>query len=115
MMSVSAVFKVEVYVPTDALDELLDALTAAGAGVIGKYDHCFAISPVTSSFRPLEGADPYLGRVGELVTTGESKVEVNVHEEILLQVIEAVRNVHPYEEPLINIVPLANGRYGGTM
>lgn len=114
-MDVSAVFKVEVYVPTDALDELLDALHEAGAGVIGNYDHCFAITPVTSSFLPLKGANPAVGRVGDLVTTGEAKVEVNVHEPRLVEVVEAIRRVHPYEEPLINIIPLANARYGGTM
>jgi hypothetical protein len=114
-MDATAVFKVEIYVPEDALDEVLEVLHEAGAGVIGNYDHCFAVTAVSSSFRPLEGASPAVGRVGELVTTGESKVEVNVHEPRLAEVIEAVRRVHPYEEPLINILPLANARYGGTI
>jgi len=26
-----------------------------------------------------------------------------------------VREAHPYEEPVINIIPLANGRYNGTV
>jgi len=114
-MNVSALFKVEVFIPTDSLDDLLDALTEAGAGVIGNYDHCFAVTQLTSMFRPLEGANPSLGKVGELVTTGESKVEVNVHEDILAEVIGVIRENHPYEEPLINIFPLANARYGGTL
>ena len=114
-MNVSAVFKVEIFIPTDFLDELLEALADAGAGVIGNYDHCFAVTQVTSSFRPLEGATPSFGNVGELMTTGESKLEVNVHEEILAEVLRVTREVHPYEEPLINILPLANARYGGTL
>jgi hypothetical protein len=114
-MDVSAVFKLEIYIPMDALDDVLDALHEAGAGVIGNYDHCFAVTQVSSTFRPLEGANPTLGRVGEMVSTGEAKVEVNVREPHLMAAIEAVRRVHPYEEPLINILPLANARYGGTM
>ena len=70
---------------------------------------------MTSSFRLLEEATPALGRVGELVTKGESKVEVTVREPRLAEVIEAVRRVHLYEEPLINVLPLANARYGGMM
>jgi len=114
-MNVSAVFKVEIFIPSDAMDDLLEVLATAGAGVIGNYDHCFAISQLTSTFRPLEGAQPALGRVGELVTVGESKVEVNVHEEKLVDVLQAIRSVHPYEEPLINVIPLANARYGGAV
>jgi hypothetical protein len=49
------------------------------------------------------------------VTVGESKVEVNVHEEKLVDVLQAIRSVHPYEEPLINVIPLANARYGGAV
>ena len=36
-------------------------------------------------------------------------------EEYLLEAVQAVRDVHPYEEPVINIIPLANGRYNGTV
>lgn len=114
-MNVSAVFKVEIFIPTDCVDELLEALAEAGAGVIGNYDHCFAVSQLTSSFRPLAGAAPSFGNVGELMSTGESKVEVNVHEESLAEVVRITRELHPYEEPLINVIPLANARYGATM
>jgi hypothetical protein len=38
-MNVSAVFKVEIFIPSDAMDDLLEVLATAGAGVIGNYDH----------------------------------------------------------------------------
>ena len=43
------------------------------------------------------------------------KIEVNCREENLMEAVQAVRDVHIYEEPVINIIPLANPRYGGTV
>ena len=44
----------------------------------------------------------------------EVKIEVLCREEYLLEAVQALREVHPYQEPVINIIPLANSRYGGT-
>jgi len=35
----------------------------------------------------------------------EMVVEVICHEDDLLRVVEAVRMAHPYEEPMIDIIP----------
>jgi hypothetical protein len=43
------------------------------------------------------------------------KIEMLCREEYLQEAINAVREVHPYEEPVINIIPLANPRYNGTV
>jgi hypothetical protein len=40
---------------------------------------------------------------------------MNCREDYLMNAIQAVREVHPYEEPVINVIPLANARYGATM
>jgi len=48
-----------------------------GAGVIGNYDHCFAVSPVQGSFRSLQGADPFDRKIGEINFIVEYKLEVN--------------------------------------
>ena len=36
----------------------------------------------------------------------ELKVEVNVEKDKLKQTIQAIRAIHPYEEPLINVIRL---------
>lgn len=100
--------KLEVFVPQGHVEKVRDALAEAGVGVIGNYDHCFAISPVQGSFRPLEGANPFDGVIGEIRYTTEYKIEVNCRREQVMEAIQAVRKSHPYEEPLINIFPLAN-------
>lgn len=100
--------KLEIFAPPEAQEALQAALAEAGAGRIGNYDHCLSITRVQGYWRPLPGAEPYLGQVGQVQSAAEIKIEVNCPLEIVPAVLEAVRKVHPYEEPLINVVPLLN-------
>lgn len=108
-------FKLEIFAPQESVDEILEALAKTHSGEIGLYDHCATVIPVQGFWRPLEGAKPALGNPGELFSGSEVKIEVNCREEYLIEAVQAVRDVHPYEEPVINILPLANSRYGGTV
>lgn len=98
--------KLETYIPETHLIQLRDALCDEGAGKIGNYDSCMSYSRVSGTWRPLEGANPYNGRVGEISEGEEIKVEVVIRAEQAHDVVEAVRRVHPYEEPVINLIPL---------
>jgi hypothetical protein len=101
-------FKLEIFIPAERVDALREALAAVGAGRIGNYDHCCSLMTVRGYWRPLEGARPFQGEVGKVETGTECKVEVNCPGELVKAALKAIRRVHPYEEPLINIVPLAN-------
>ena len=61
---------------------------------------------VTGCWRPLEGSHPYLGTLGQLRTEPELKVEVACPTGRVEAVLAAVKRVHPYEEPVINVIPL---------
>lgn len=98
--------KLEIFIPETHLEPLREALCQADAGHIGKYDCCLSYSRVTGCWRPLEGSLPYLGREGELSVEEELKVEVACRTEQVDAVVEAVRKVHPYEEPVIHVIPL---------
>ena len=98
--------KLEIFIPESHLAVLQKALQQADAGHIGKYDGCLSYSRVTGCWRPLEGAAPYLGHIGELHTAPELKVEVTCRTGQVDQTVEAVKEVHPYEEPVINVIPL---------
>jgi hypothetical protein len=113
-MIVTPFFKLEIFIPVENVDELLETLASTHAGEIGNYDHCTSITQVQGTYRPLEGANPAVGMVGQLFTGGECKVEVNCREQYLEETIHAVREMHPYEEPVINVLPMANTRYGAT-
>ena len=99
-------YKLEIFIPEDYLEKLQDALADVDAGHIGNYDRCLSYSKVTSTWRPLPGTKPFIGAEGEISTEEEIKVEVSVKEENLEKTIEAVRQIHPYEEPVINVIPM---------
>mgnify|MGYP000913127871 CR=1 FL=1 len=107
-MELPPVVKIEIFIPDDCMDALAEALHGAGAGRIGNYDHCMSIINVTGTWRPLEEAKPFLGEVGKICRGSELKVEVNCAAENVPAALQAIRQVHPYEEPVINITPLLN-------
>ena len=98
--------KMEIFVPETHLPAIQKALQEVDAGHIGNYGSCMSVSAVTGYWRPLEGCDPYIGDVGKISCEPEVKVEVTVYTEAVDQTIAAVKKVHPYEEPVINVIPL---------
>lgn len=98
--------KLEIYIPKTHLAALTAVLRAADAGHIGRYDSCLSVSPVTSSWRPLAGTAPYSGTQGVVSTEEEIKAEVTIRTSQLKDVLKAIRRVHPYEEPVVNVLPL---------
>ena len=97
--------KLEIFLPAHCLPQLQQALWQADAGHIGNYDRCLSYSPVTSCWRPLEGSSPYLGHPGTLSCEPELTVEVTCPTQRVEAVLAAVKAVHPYEEPVINVIP----------
>lgn len=104
--------KLEIFIPETHLASLQDALRDVDAGHIGNYDSCMSWSPVTSTWRPLPGTSPYIGEEGQISHEQELKVEVTIRAENLEATLEAVRHVHPYEEPVINVLPLLSTGLG---
>lgn len=98
--------KLEIFIPESHLEVLAEALRSVDAGHIGKYDGCFSYASVTGCWRPLPGSAPYLGREGELSREPELKVEVTCLRSRAAETVAAVKRVHPYEEPVINVIPL---------
>ena len=98
--------KLEIFVPQSHLAAVQQALFSVDAGHIGSYDHCLSYSRVTSCWRPLSGTNPYIGEPYKLCTQEEIKVEVLCTAQQLQQTLKAVRQAHPYEEPVINVIPI---------
>lgn len=99
-------FKLEIFVPETHLGQIKEVLREVDAGHIGKYDCCLSYSKVTSTWRPLEDADPYIGNSNEISEETEYKVEVTCFREKLDETLYCIKKVHPYEEPVINVIPL---------
>ena len=100
--------KLEVYVPVAFLSVILDALHEVGVGRIGAYEYCFAVGRVKGFYRPTADANPFEGNPGKVSEVAEYKIETRCAADLLPQVLQALRHVHPYEEPSISVLPLAN-------
>src|SRR5690242_8145455 len=99
-----AVDKLVVFVPTQDADRLIDALAAAGAGTIGAYERCAWTTEGTGTFRPMPGARPVVGSVGQIEAVAEARVEMVVPKDRRGAIIAALRGVHPYEEPAFDLL-----------
>jgi len=98
--------KLVVFVPEENADEISDALTEAGAGVIGDYTHCTFRTPGTGTFFGGEGTDPYAGEKGRLERVPEIRLETVVPAHAAARAAAAVRAAHPYEEPALDVYPV---------
>lgn len=104
----AATDKLTTYVPVADADALRAVLAEAGAGRIGDYDHASFSTPGQGRFRPLEGANPAIGSVGEVETVAEERVEVVLPRSRRAAVLRALLAAHPYEEPAFDVVELAD-------
>ncbi|EUC62453.1 structural toxin protein RtxA [Rhizoctonia solani AG-3 Rhs1AP] len=77
-------------------------------GAIGLYQECAFVSKGTGQFRPMTGASPSIGGVGQAETVEEEKAEVLVSggPDTVRQVIQELRKAHPYEEPAYDVYKL---------
>jgi dinuclear metal center YbgI/SA1388 family protein len=110
----AAVDKLTVYVPADAAAPVRAAIAEAGAGRIGDYDFASFSSAGEGRFRPLEGAQPTIGTVGEIETVDEVRVEVVLDRALRGPVVAALLAAHPYETPAYDVVELADPRSSGA-
>jgi hypothetical protein len=98
--------KIVIFVPETHADAVRQALGDAGGGVIGKYHHVTFSTKGTGRFTPGEGARPAIGEIGVPEAVAEEKIESVVNRDRLPAVIKAVMDVHPYEEPAIDVYPI---------
>ena len=100
------VFKFAVYVPVKHADKVSQAIFEAGAGKIGKYtETSFNISG-KGTFKPAEGTNPFIGKIGGKEIVQEIKIETVVSERDLDSVVQAMKDTHPYEEPAFDVYEL---------
>lgn len=87
-----------VFVPQENADAVAAAMHAAGAGRVGAYDSAQFQSTGTGSFRPLEGAAPAIGKVGQVEQVAETRIEMIAERHLRENVRTAMLDAHPYEE-----------------
>lgn len=95
--------KITVYIPKTHSENLYTALLNSGLNTQGNYTGCAFLSPGEGRFKPLSGANPFLGAPGKCEKADEIKLEFTVPPTALLQAVALVKDNHPYEEPVIEI------------
>lgn len=98
--------KIIVTSPIENAEEIKMALGEAGAGIIGNYSHCSISENCIGSFMGNDLSNPYVGEKNKLENVNEVKIEVQCDIKIVKAVLKKLREVHPYEEPAIDIIPL---------
>lgn len=99
--------KIVTFVPPDAVDRVLDAMSAAGAGTIGDYSRCAFLTEGTGTFRAGPDASPTVGEPGQVTHAAEVRVEMVAPRSVRSAVLRALLAVHPYEEPAWDLYELA--------
>ncbi|MEL4106550.1 TIGR00730 family Rossman fold protein [Oscillospiraceae bacterium WX1] len=98
--------KIDIFIPRTHLAPLQEALRQVGAGHFGTYDSCLSYTETTGCWRPLPGSHPYDGTENVVSTAPEYKVEVLCRCDRVDETLRAIKAVHPYETPVINVIAL---------
>ena len=101
-------YKICVFVPETAAEQVKQAMFEAGAGKIGDYDSCCWQTLGQGQFRPLEGSSPFIGEQDRIETVAEFRIEMVCADENIKDTIAALKNSHPYEEPAYDVWKLEN-------
>ena len=97
-------YKLTVFIPDAALEQVKSALFAAGAGKIGNYEQCCWQVQGIGQFMPLVGSNPNIGVHDKLETVDEWRVEMVVATTYIKEVVEALKQAHPYETPAYDVI-----------
>jgi len=102
-----ALHKIVTFAPPSAVDRLRHALASIGAGRIGDYSLCSFGARGAGTFRGSKETAPAVGEPGKFETVEEVRLEMVCPAPALSLAVEMIQQFHPYEEPPIDIYPLA--------
>jgi len=100
--------KLVTFAPVAHAEAVRQALFDAGAGHIGNYDQCSFNISGQGTFRANDGADPFVGTIGQRHTEDETRIEVILPTFASSRIIKALKAAHPYEEVAHDLYPLLN-------
>lgn len=98
--------KIVVFVPETHADVVREKIGSAGGGRLGNYTYCSFSTKGIGRFKPGEGAHPAIGQVGKLEEVNEERIEITCEKVKMIDIINAIKTVHPYEEVALDIYPL---------
>jgi len=91
-------YKLNYFVQADAKEKTKQALFDVGVGRYENYDRCSFETLGDGQFRPINEANPHIGRLNKTETLKEYKVEMICSDELIREAVKVLKEVHPYEE-----------------
>lgn len=99
-------YRITTYVPIEDFDRLKEAVFKTDLASDGNYDNVALAYEVEGTFKPIAGAAPHIGKVGQPTRVKEKVFSFVCKAKDLCQAQTILRRVHPYEAPVIDIVLL---------
>ena len=100
------IYKISVSTPAEYLDILMDALDEVIDPIYPGYRRCFSISDVIGTWIPTEGSEPFIGEINMISREEEKRLEFAVRDYDLQEALRTIDRVHPYEEPMVDVIPM---------
>jgi hypothetical protein len=98
--------KLVFFVPETHKEIVKQALFESGAGQYEGYDCCAWETLGQGQFRPLAGSQPFLGKMNQIETVDEYRVEMICSELVIKTALQALLKAHPYEVPAYEVWPI---------
>jgi len=109
LMPFSNALKNLIYFVPEAHEAIVrEKLHAAGAGNIGEYSSCSFSSEGTGRFTPSENSNPFQGKKNAPSAEKELRVDMLFPSHLENEIIQVLKDAHPYEEVAYFITSLSN-------
>ena len=100
--------KLTTYVPSTSVSKVLKKLHSVGAGAIGNYFDCSFSTKGEGTFTGNDQSNPNKGQPGKPERTEEQQLHLTFDQNKEKDIIEALKEAHPYEEVAYEINELSN-------
>lgn len=99
-------YKFFVYCPDEKefINRVIKAAAKYGAGVYGSYSHVAYITHGEGNWKTEKGARPIEGKVGTTTRSPVAKIEMICAATNAMQIVKAIKAVHPWEQVDIEFV-----------
>lgn len=105
-MKKSDYVKIVVTVPETHADQMRETLGRAGAGESEDYAYASFSMKGIGRFVPKKGSHPFIGKEGVMESVPEELIETICRLDRLERIVEEIKKAHPYEETVIDIIPI---------
>jgi dinuclear metal center YbgI/SA1388 family protein len=104
----SLLSKLITFAPHEHAGRIRDHIFAAGAGHIGNYSECSFNAEGYGTFKGNDNSNAFVGEKNITHTEPETRIEVMFPSRLESTIINALKDVHPYEEVAYYVVNLNN-------